>query len=211
MAYNAAFRSTIIRHLFHIFGEIVAMVKTAKKQTRLLKSTKTTIQKVGRVPPRQGSNATSKSKSIMLLTDDVNITHWLALSLAVDKSGLSDFDFIKIAHHGITKGSIDSLASYLGITKKNLVENIFDVSVKTLERKDTNAKLDKKTSSHAVEIAKVIQHAYEVFRDPEKIKLWVNRENKALNNNRPVQLFDTLTGLNMVNDILGRIEEGVYS
>jgi uncharacterized protein (DUF2384 family) len=28
---------------------------------------------------------------------------------------------------------------------------------------------------------------------------------------KPVALFDTMTGLNMVNDILGRIEEGVYS
>ena len=62
-----------------------------------------------------------------------------------------------------------------------------------------------------LEIAKVVQHAYEVFRDEEKVKVWINRENKALNNMKPVQIFDTLSGLNMVNDILGRIEEGVYS
>ena len=28
---------------------------------------------------------------------------------------------------------------------------------------------------------------------------------------KPIQLFSTLTGLNLVNDVLGRIEEGVYS
>jgi uncharacterized protein (DUF2384 family) len=39
----------------------------------------------------------------------------------------------------------------------------------------------------------------------------MNKENRALNNMKPVQLLETMTGINMVNDILGRIEEGVYS
>ena len=49
------------------------------------------------------------------------------------------------------------------------------------------------------------------FEDEEKVKHWVNKENRALNGMKPVSLFSTLTGLNMVNDVLGRIEEGVYS
>jgi putative toxin-antitoxin system antitoxin component (TIGR02293 family) len=101
--------------------------------------------------------------------------------------------------------------SSIGISRKDIAEDIFNISVKTLERKDTKAKLDKKTSSHAVEIAKVLQHAYDVFRDKDKLKRWLNAENKALNNLKPVTLFDTLSGLTLVNDVLGRIEEGVYS
>jgi uncharacterized protein (DUF2384 family) len=56
-----------------------------------------------------------------------------------------------------------------------------------------------------------MQHGFEVFEDEEKLKHWVNKENKSLNGARPVLLFSTLTGLNMVNDVLGRIEEGIYS
>ena len=140
-----------------------------------------------------------------------SITHWLGMPLTTAKTMQSDFDIIKLSAVGITKSSINNLASYIGISRKNMAEDIFDVSVKTLERKDNKTRLDKKTTSHALEIAKVVQHAYEVFRDEEKVKLWINRENKALNNMKPVQVFDTLSGLNMVNDILGRIEEGVYS
>jgi len=62
-----------------------------------------------------------------------------------------------------------------------------------------------------VEIAKLLQHAYEVFRDEEKVKRWLNKENRALNNLKPVELFDTLSGLRLVDNILVRIEEGVYS
>jgi len=57
----------------------------------------------------------------------------------------------------------------------------------------------------------VLQQAYEVFEDEEKVKRWLNTENRAMNNQRPIQLFDTLAGLNMVSDVLGRIKEGVYS
>lgn len=56
-----------------------------------------------------------------------------------------------------------------------------------------------------------MQHAFEVFEDEEKAKQWLNRENRALNGAKPVLLLDTLTGINMVNDVLTRIEEGVYS
>ena len=139
------------------------------------------------------------------------IGYWLGVTRSVAMAIHSDFDIIRLGHSGITKAAIDQLAVYMGISRKVIAEDIFDVSVKTLERKAPGTKLNKKISSHALEIAKVMQHAYEVFEDNDKIKLWINRENKALNNMKPVQIFDTLSGLNMVNDILGRIEEGVYS
>ncbi len=151
-----------------------------------------------------GRNSTSTKTN-------TGFTYWLGIPLDTAKTMHSDFDIVKLSAIGITKSSINSLASHIGISRKNMAEDIFDISVKTIERKGSKTRLDKKTTSHALEIAKVLQHAYEVFRDEEKVKLWVNRENKALNNMKPVQIFDTLSGLNMVNDILGRIEEGVYS
>jgi putative toxin-antitoxin system antitoxin component (TIGR02293 family) len=140
-----------------------------------------------------------------------NIIRWLGFPVSAAKKMVSSFDFINLGTSGVTKGAVNTLASHLGISRKYISENIFDISVKTFERKEDKAKLDKKISSHALEIARVVQHAYEVFRDEEKVKRWLNTQNKALNNFKPVALFDTLTGLNMVNDILGRIEEGVYS
>jgi|GEM_PF-445480 putative toxin-antitoxin system antitoxin component (TIGR02293 family) len=140
-----------------------------------------------------------------------SLIYWLGMPSSNGKSFVSDFDIIKLGASGITKNAIHTLASFIGISRKYISENIFDVSVKTLERKDNRTKLDKKTSSHAVEIAKLLQHTYEVFRDEEKVKRWLNKENRALNNLKPVELFDTLSGLRLVDNILVRIEEGVYS
>ena len=139
------------------------------------------------------------------------IIDWLGGKRLMKNPIRSDFDLIITGAEGIPKSSVDELAGYLGVSRKSMAEDILDLSIKTLERKAPTDKLDKRTSSHALEIAKLMQHAYEVFEDEEKIKRWINKENKALNGMKPIQLFDTLTGLNMVNDILGRIEEGVYS
>jgi putative toxin-antitoxin system antitoxin component (TIGR02293 family) len=141
----------------------------------------------------------------------MQLSYWLGMPPGQAKRVASEFDIIRLGTAGVTKNAINTLASFIGISRKYITEYIFDVSVKTLERKSNRAKLDKKTSSHAVEIARILQHGYEVFRDEEKLKRWLNKENRALNNLKPVELFDTLSGLSMVNDVLGRVEEGVYS
>ena len=129
----------------------------------------------------------------------------------VSKPIHTDFDIISLSNEGITKASLDSLISYLGISKKAFSENILEASVKTLERKKSIDKLDKHTSSIVIEIARVVEHAFVVFENEEKVKIWLNAPNRALNNIKPIDLFYLPTGLKMVNDILGRIEEGVYS
>jgi putative toxin-antitoxin system antitoxin component (TIGR02293 family) len=123
----------------------------------------------------------------------------------------SEFDIISLSNEGITKASLDALIGHLGISKKAFSENILDASVKTLERKKSTDRLDKHTSSLVIEIAKVVEHAIAVFGDEEKVKRWLSAPNRALNNTKPIDLFYIPTGLNMVNTILGRIEEGIYS
>lgn len=127
------------------------------------------------------------------------------------KAALSGFELIALSNEGLTRKSIESLIQYLGVSQKTFAEAILNISVKTIERKKDTDKLDKKISSHIIEVAKIIQHAGNVFEDTEKVIRWFNKPNKALNEMKPVELLDTFTGLQMVDDILGRIEEGVYS
>src|SRR5882757_6794705 len=163
-----------------------------------------------RKPPVTGSSKISGDISVAeeathSYYHKTSIADWLAISAAASRSIVSEFDLIRLGTSGVTKNAIHNLASSIGISRKDIAEDIFNISVKTLERKGMKTKLDKKTSSHAVEIAKVLQHAYDIFRDKDKLKRWLNAENKALNNLKPVELFDTLSGLTLVNDVLGRI------
>lgn len=145
----------------------------------------------------------------LLKAEEGQITYWLGMPS--HKNFKTGFDAITLSEEGISKSSIDQLTTHLGISKKYMAEDVLGISVKTIERKNANSKMDKRSSSHALEIARVVQHAYRVFGDEHKLRKWLNAENRSLNNQKPVSLFATLTGLGMVNDILGRIEEGIYS
>jgi len=123
----------------------------------------------------------------------------------------SVFDLITLSNNGIKKASLDALVSHMGMTKKNFAEDILNLSVKTLERKKADDLLDRYTSSHIIEVTKVVAHAFEVFEQEEKMQKWLNTPNRALNQMKPVDLFYIPTGLAMVDNVLGRIEEGVYS
>jgi putative toxin-antitoxin system antitoxin component (TIGR02293 family) len=123
----------------------------------------------------------------------------------------TEFDLLALSNEGITKQSLESLIGYLGISKKAFSESILDASVKTLERKKATDRLDKRTSAMAIEIARVIEHALDVFEDEEKVKLWLNAPIRALSYNKPIDFFYSPTGLRLINNILGRIEHGVIS
>lgn len=123
----------------------------------------------------------------------------------------NSYDLIKLSRIGISKASTESLIGFTGMSKKSFVEDILNMSIKTLERKQDDDKLDKRASSLVIEVAKVLEHAYRVFNDNEKVKKWLSKPSKALHGESPLSLFSTPTGIGMVEDVLIRIEEGVYS
>lgn len=129
----------------------------------------------------------------------------------IDVEIRSGFDIINLSNAGIKKASLDALIGHLGMSKRSFTENILNISVKTMERKKSDDLLDKRTSSYIIEVAKVVEHAFEVFESEEKVQRWLNIPNRALNQMKPIDLFEMPTGLDMVNRVLGRIEEGIYS
>jgi len=149
----------------------------------------------------KGKKATARLSFINLLGGQAIVNHPVR----------SEFDLIALSNEGISKASLDALTGHLGISKKAFSENILDISVKTLERKKDADRLDKRTSSHIIEIAKVVEHAFEVFEDEERVKHWLNSPNRALGGVKPIDLFYIPTGLGMVDNILGRIEHGIFS
>ena len=53
--------------------------------------------------------------------------------------------------------------------------------------------------------------AVSVFGAEDKATTWLQRPNRALNGERPIQLLDTDLGARQVEDVLGRIEHGIAS
>ena len=60
-------------------------------------------------------------------------------------------------------------------------------------------------------LAPVLTRAIAVFGNSEKATRWMERPNRALAQKTPVQMLATEKGRKEVEELLGRIEYGVYS
>jgi putative toxin-antitoxin system antitoxin component (TIGR02293 family) len=122
----------------------------------------------------------------------------------------SVLSFFNLGKKGIPKSAIISLASTLHLPLTQMAD-MLNISYKTLSRKSNNELMDSWVSGHAVEIATVVARGLSVFEDPNKLNRWLRKPNRALGGNVPLELLQSPVGIRLVIQILGRIEEGVFS
>ena len=119
-------------------------------------------------------------------------------------------EFYDVVNSGIPKLSVDILAEVMEIPMTRMA-HLLNLSYKTLTRKNRKDLLDPVVSSHTYEMSNVIAKGLEVFEDGDKLNRWLHKENRALKGKKPFDLLNTPTGIKLVIQALGRLEEGVYS
>ena len=122
----------------------------------------------------------------------------------------SDLDLVAIARKGIPRKSIGNLALKMKLSVLQLSESLH-VSKRTLQRYKDNDLLSASLSDKVIQITKIYNRALEVFEDEDYASLWLKEQNMALGNNSPIDLLDTTSGMEMVLDVLGRLEYGGIS
>jgi putative toxin-antitoxin system antitoxin component (TIGR02293 family) len=151
-------------------------------------------------------------KDQILRHEPVTLMTWVMLGGNYFMSALpvSTLDFLSAGSKGIPKSSIINLATVLNVPMKDMA-TMLNLSYKTLGRKKKTDLLDTITSSLSIEIANTIAKGLTVFEDADKLNRWLHKENRALQGQKPFDMLNTPTGIRLVNQILGRIEEGVYT
>jgi putative toxin-antitoxin system antitoxin component (TIGR02293 family) len=71
--------------------------------------------------------------------------------------------------------------------------------------------MDLGVSERLIDLARLFHRGMEVFDEKEKFLLWLNRPNKSLDNQLPIELIETNMGMDLVMDELLKIEHGVFS
>jgi len=142
----------------------------------------------------------------------VNDMTWLILGgeKFIGHQPISGLDFLIATERGIPKSSIENLADVLNVPMKEMAV-LLNLSYKTLARKKKTDVFGNLVSSLSVEIANTVAKGLSVFEDAEMLNKWLHKENKALRGQKPFDILNTPTGIKLVSQILGRIEEGVYS
>ncbi len=165
-----------------------------------------------RTPVRQAPAIAVTLKNYLTKGASVNALAWVVLGgrhfmAAAPATGL---DYITATRKGIPKLAVHNLAEVIDVPMKDMA-TLLNVSYKTLGRKKKTDMLDSLSSSLSIEIANTVAKGLALFEDIDKFSRWLQKDNRALGGQKPFDLLNTPTGIKMVNKLLGRIEEGVYT
>lgn len=123
-------------------------------------------------------------------------------------------DHIKMAElvdHGISVQVALDLARHLGISQEQLSELIY-LPKRTLHRRIEQGEVLKQDESERVlRLFRLYNRAVEVFGDEERAARWFSSHPKALGGKTPLEFMKTEPGARWVEEVLGRIEHGVFS
>lgn len=151
-----------------------------------------------------GHGVTSRS-DIGFATIDVG--QRLDLSKVVQAS-LTQQD--SLARQGLPIEFVSAFQSQFGIAPEQTAE-ILQVSLRTLQRSQSQGKdLDAAQSGRLLRTAQIIERAKKLLGDAEA-RDWLRREQTALNYRVPIDLLETEPGARAVEQLLGRIDFGVYT
>ncbi|OQP63624.1 type II RES/Xre toxin-antitoxin system antitoxin [Niastella populi] len=124
-------------------------------------------------------------------------------------SALTSHYKIGIIKNGITKNQLEAIKSETDFDYHTL-SGLLSVSRTTLIKKKGDERFDQPTSERIMILAEFISYGREVFESRERFNTWIKQPSMALGNKTPLELLDTVYGIEEVKKELSRIEYGVY-
>ena len=88
---------------------------------------------------------------------------------------------------------------------------VLGMSRATLHRRKIQGRIDQEESEKLVRYQRLLEKAEEVLGDAAKARDWLTHKQTGLGNTVPLEFAKTELGAREVENLLGRIEYGVYS
>lgn len=122
----------------------------------------------------------------------------------------SSYQKIETIKEGISKEELENLKEQTGIDY-NVLAKVLAVTKATLHNKKGKARFDAFVSERILLLADIYSYGYTVFGDRDKFNRWMKTPNRALGHQSPLDLTETVYGMEEVKNLIGRIDYGVYS
>ena len=118
---------------------------------------------------------------------------------------------VKIIERGFSFSTLERVRRETGLPMERLAISI-GISPRTLTRRKKENKLTAAESDRLVSISRLLIQSIELFGgDKEKAFRWFVQPNRALGNLSPLEMAATETGAREVENLIGRLEHGVFS
>lgn len=103
------------------------------------------------------------------------------------------------------------LTESMEVTNKELAE-LVQISTRTLNRRQKEGKLKADESDRLLRVARIFTQAVNLFEgEREAAQQWLSKENRALKGVTPLEASKTEEGAREVENLIVRLEHGVFS
>jgi len=111
---------------------------------------------------------------------------------------------------GLSFRAVQNLQKALDLPMERIA-SVLGMSRATLHRRKLQGKIDREESEKLVRYQTLLKKAEEVFGDAENAREWLTHPQRGLGNAMPLEFAKSELGAREVENLLGRIEYGVYS
>jgi putative toxin-antitoxin system antitoxin component (TIGR02293 family) len=118
--------------------------------------------------------------------------------------------WVALLRAGLPYPALESVMKTLGLSREEVSE-LLAVPLRTLARRKREHRLHADESDRLFRLARIAARAVEVLGGKPNAAGWLRQPLRALNGAAPIALLDTAAGAAQVEEILGRIEYGLYS
>jgi putative toxin-antitoxin system antitoxin component (TIGR02293 family) len=118
--------------------------------------------------------------------------------------------WVELVRAGLPYPALESVMATLGLTREE-VSDLLWVPLRTLARRKREHKLHAQESDRLFRLARIGAHAVDALGSRQNAASWLRQPIRALDGVAPIALLDTEAGAQQVEEILGRIEYGLYS
>jgi putative toxin-antitoxin system antitoxin component (TIGR02293 family) len=137
------------------------------------------------------------------------VSHWTR-GPARQTAEFSPARLIDVLRVGLPVHELDELRARLDVPMERL-SAMLGISKSTLHRRKTGGRLAPAESDRLVRFARLLGKAIEVLESEESARRWLTSPQIGLGGAVPLEYAETEVGAREVEDLLGRIEYGVYS
>src|SRR5216110_3179372 len=128
----------------------------------------------------------------------------------ITAADFTPFKLVEVLRVGLPVQELNDLQAMLDVPMEKLVP-MLGISKATLHRRKAEGRLDQAESDRVVRFARLMGKAVEVMESEENARQWLTAPQFGLGGAVPLEYAETEVGAREVEDLLGRIDYGVYS
>ncbi|MBA2434152.1 MAG: DUF2384 domain-containing protein [Verrucomicrobiota bacterium] len=134
----------------------------------------------------------------------------VALHIATKKPNPSPATVIQVVQEGLDFAELESLREQLDLPLDRLASQL-GLARATLHRRKASGRLTSNESDKVLRFARLLGQAVQLFGGIEEARQWLKAPQRGLGGAVPLDYAQTETGAREVENLLGRIDYGVYS